>query len=63
MIIFGPRQVGKTTLIEYILKNESYLFLNCDNPTTSSLLTNINTEQLRALIGNYKIVFIDEVQI
>ena len=62
IIIFGPRQVGKTTLIEHILKNQSYLFLNCDDPTTSSLLTNANTEQLRALIGNYKIVFIDEAQ-
>lgn len=62
IILFGPRQVGKTTLIEHILKNESYLFLNCDDPTTSSLLTNANTEQLRALIGTYKIVFIDEAQ-
>jgi uncharacterized protein len=62
IIITGPRQVGKTTLIEEILKNETYLFLDGDDPTVRSLLNNPNTEQLKNIIGKHKIVFIDEAQ-
>lgn len=62
IVLIGPRQVGKTTLINEILKNKKHLFLNCDDPAVRSLLTNINTEELRTLIGNHKIVFIDEAQ-
>lgn len=62
IIIVGPRQVGKTTLIEAILKNEEHLFLDGDDPTVRKLLTNPNTEQLKNIIGSNKIVFIDEAQ-
>jgi uncharacterized protein len=62
IIIVGPRQVGKTTLIENILKNEAHLFLDADDPTVRNLLTNPNTEQLKNIIGKNKIVFIDEAQ-
>ena len=62
IIIIGPRQVGKTTLIKNIIKNGTYLFLDGDDPTVRTLLTNPNTEQLKSIIGNNKIVFIDEAQ-
>jgi uncharacterized protein len=62
IIIVGPRQVGKTTLIENILKSEARLFLDADDPTVRNLLTNPNTEQLKNIIGKNKIVFIDEAQ-
>jgi predicted AAA+ superfamily ATPase len=62
IIIVGPRQVGKTTLIKTILEKEAYLFLDADDPTTRNLLTNPNTEQLKNIIGKSKIVFIDEAQ-
>ena len=62
IIIIGPRQVGKTTLIKSILKDEAYLFLDGDDPTIRNLLTNSNTEQLKSIIGKNKIVFIDEAQ-
>lgn len=62
IILIGPRQVGKTTLIETILKSSDYLFLNGDDPKTRSLLTEANTEEIRAIIGNHKFVFIDEAQ-
>ncbi|MEO7119884.1 MAG: ATP-binding protein [Ginsengibacter sp.] len=62
IIILGPRQVGKTTLIKNILKKKAYLFLDGDDPTVRNLLTNPNTEQLKSIIGNNKIVFIDEAQ-
>lgn len=62
IIVIGPRQVGKTTLIESILKNEHYLLLNGDDPKTRTILTDANTEEIRAILGKYKFVFIDEAQ-
>ena len=58
----GPRQVGKTTLIETVLKNKDYLLLDGDDPKTRSLLTEPNTEEIRSILGKYKYVFIDEAQ-
>ena len=60
--MIGPRQVGKTTLINTLLSNLSYLFLDGDDAVVAETLANANTETLKSIIGNYKYVFIDEVQ-
>src|SRR5690606_9876851 len=62
ILLIGPRQVGKTTLFNKLLKGKEYLFLNGDDPTVRALLSNPNLEQLKNIIGNFKIVFIDEAQ-
>lgn len=62
IVVIGPRQVGKTTLIESILETKNYLFLDGDDPTTRALLTEPNTEQIRTILGKYNYVFIDEAQ-
>jgi uncharacterized protein len=63
IILLGPRQTGKTTLIKKILSDfDDHYFLNCDNPVTKALLEGANTEQLRRIVGNNKVVFIDEAQ-
>lgn len=62
IVIVGARQVGKTTLLNQILNNKEYLFLDCDDPTTRGLLQNPTTEQIRTIIGDFKFVFIDEAQ-
>ena len=62
IVVIGPRQTGKTTLIESILQNKEHLLLDGDDPKTRALLTKANTEEIRAIIGNYKYVFIDEAQ-
>lgn len=62
IIIVGARQVGKTTLIKHILEGSDYLFLDADDPTVRSLLSTPNTEQIRSIVANNKIVFIDEAQ-
>lgn len=62
IIVVGPRQVGKTTLIKTILESKEYLLLDGDDPKTRTLLASPNTEQIRTIIGNYKYVFIDEAQ-
>ena len=62
IVVIGPRQVGKTTLVEKILESKNYLLLDCDDPKTRTLLTEPNTEQIRSILGKYKYVFIDEAQ-
>ena len=62
IIIIGPRQVGKTTLCKTILENKAHLFLDGDDPTVRNILTNPNTEQLKSILANHKIIFIDEAQ-
>lgn len=62
IVLIGPRQVGKTTMINALLKNTPYLFLDGDDSLVCDELSNANTEQLKNIIGNFKYVFIDEVQ-
>lgn len=65
IIVTGARQVGKTTLSGGILENypkEQIRFFNCDNPTDRELLGNKDLEFLKQLIGNARIVVIDEGQ-
>ena len=62
IVVIGPRQVGKTTLIESILDTKDYLLLDGDDPKTRALLTEPSTEQIRTILGKYRFVFIDEAQ-
>jgi uncharacterized protein len=64
IIITGPRQVGKTTLLRQIIENSdnSILFLNCDDPEVRVSLTEVNTRELKLLLGNKRLVLIDEAQ-
>lgn len=62
IILIGARQVGKTTLINSLLEDKEYLFLNGDDSEVVGMIANANTEMLKNIIGNHKFVFIDEVQ-
>ncbi|TRX56247.1 ATP-binding protein [Fulvivirga sp. M361] len=63
IILIGPRQTGKTTLIKALLKEEKeHLFLNGDDPVVRDELAAANTEKLKQIIGNHSIIFIDEAQ-
>lgn len=63
IIILGPRQTGKTTLLEKIAdKTGKYQLLDCDDPSVRNLLEGANTEQLKQIIGDYPMILIDEAQ-
>ncbi len=64
IIILGQRRVGKTTLMQELTKiiNLPFLWLDCDEPDIVKKLTNQTSSQLKKLIGNYKVVCIDEAQ-
>ncbi len=62
IMIIGPRQVGKTTLIQKELKGKDYKFFDGDDPSVRRILREPNTERIRDLIGKSKIVFVDEAQ-
>jgi predicted AAA+ superfamily ATPase len=63
LIILGPRQVGKTTLIKDVCEeNGDFLFFNGDDYEDKMLLTDTSENKLRLLIGNHKTVFVDEAQ-
>jgi predicted AAA+ superfamily ATPase len=65
IIIYGARQVGKTTLIKEIQKQFSAreaLYVNCDEPDLRQLLTEVTSMELKSLFGRKKVVFIDEAQ-
>jgi uncharacterized protein len=64
IIIYGARQTGKTTLLEQMLgpfRNET-LFLNGDDADVRSMLTDLNATRLIPVIGNARIVVLDEAQ-
>jgi len=62
IVLLGPRQVGKTTLINTCLEGKDFLFLNGDDPEIRDLLENAGVSKLRSIIGKNIIVFIDEAQ-
>jgi len=65
ILLIGPRQVGKTTLLKQIMNefpHSQSLLLNCDEPETLQILQNVSSTELKNIIGNKKIVLIDEAQ-
>ncbi len=45
-----------------MFQDKNHLFLDADDPTVRNILNNPNTEQLKSIMGNIKVVFIDEAQ-
>jgi len=62
IVLIGPRQVGKSTLVNSLLNEITHLFLDGDDVVVADTLANANTETLKNIIGNYKTIFIDEAQ-
>ncbi len=61
--IFGPRQVGKTTLLEHFIKNRDCFWLSGDEPVDVNILTNLpSKKEVLSLLSSHKIIVIDEAQ-
>lgn len=64
ILLIGPRQVGKSTLLIQITEKLQlpYILLNCDEPEPRALLSDVNVMRLKQFIGSNKLVLIDEAQ-
>ena len=64
ILIMGPRQCGKSTVVEMILKENKakWLYLNGDEADVREELTNTTSSRLKAITGKHTVVFIDEAQ-
>ncbi len=64
IIVTGPRQVGKTTLVRQISESlgRKTLWLTGDDPEARSLLDQISLARLKNIVGSHKVVVVDEAQ-
>jgi uncharacterized protein len=64
IVLYGARQVGKTTLVKEILKTQSgkVLEINADEQPYWEVLSSRDFSKLSALVEGYDLLFIDEAQ-
>jgi hypothetical protein len=63
LIIYGPRQVGKTTLSKYLISTIPHsVYVTCDDPLVVSSLTSKSALELRSFFGQTSTIVIDEAQ-
>jgi predicted AAA+ superfamily ATPase len=64
LIIYGPRQAGKTTFSEQLLDiiAKKTLRLNGDDADTREVFLRPNATLIERIIGDHEVVFIDEAQ-
>ena len=64
LVIYGPRQSGKTTAVEHYLSDAGLagdvVTFNGDETSDRELLADASAERLKMLVGRKKVVFIDE---
>jgi predicted AAA+ superfamily ATPase len=63
IILLGARQVGKSTLLKSIFKDQgNILWLDAENPDVHSVFENASATRLKTFFENNKFVVIDEAQ-
>lgn len=64
MVIYGPRRVGKTTLLKKYLEgeNHSVLFVNGDDIIVRQYLESQSIQTLRDFVGHHRLLVVDEAQ-
>ena len=67
ILLFGTRRVGKTTLLEQVIKyyelqGKSYKYLNCDTVKARQDLNTLDDQELGDLVKGIDILAVDEAQ-
>ncbi|RDB07413.1 ATP-binding protein [Runella aurantiaca] len=64
VVLLGPRQVGKTTLLKEVLAKESapFLFVSGEDRAVQTWLGSQSIETLRQNIGKHQLLVVDEAQ-
>lgn len=64
VVIYGARQVGKTTLSQKVLSKVTgrVLRINADHTEYVDILSSKSLETLKGLVSGYQVLFIDEAQ-
>ena len=64
IVLFGPRQVGKTTLVKTILKVHAVKssYVSCDLPEVQKLLRESRLEDLKRFVAGSRLLVLDEAQ-
>ena len=64
IILYGPRQVGKTTMVQRILQDIplKQLAINADQQQYVNVLSSRDLAQMKLLVEGYELLFIDEAQ-
>ena len=64
IIVIGPRQVGKTTLLKMLVSEtkKKVIEWNCDEPDVRRRLTEPTSTELKAEIGDADLILIDKAQ-
>jgi len=66
IIIYGARQVGKTTLMKQILKDnkdKKSKYFNCENISVQSNLEKPESSEIKDFLGDVDLVVLDEAQV
>ncbi len=64
IVLYGPRQAGKTTLSEAVIKSTGLksLMINADQLKYIDVLSSRDLKKLKSLVSGYELLFIDEGQ-
>ena len=63
IIIMGARQVGKSTLLHQMLgTRQDVLWMNGDDLDVQELFSNMTSTRIRAILGNRRLIIVDEAQ-
>ena len=62
ILLYGPRQVGKTFLVKKLVKEAEGKYYNVELHEVQDQLSTTNSAKLKAFIGEDKLIVLDEIQ-
>ncbi len=64
VVVYGARQVGKTTLVKKIINDygEEGKYYNCEALSVERGLSEVEPEKIKSFLGDHRIIVLDEAQ-